>query len=326
MKPTLLVFASLLFICSCGDIEYNVDPIFEPYVEDFVEEARKNGLELNLREMGITIELSDVRQVDASGRCSTGPNQRHIVINKDVWQDDFTDFKRRLMFHELAHCVINRGHRNDRFDNGIWKSSMRGSPLTDAELQIATPYYGFRKAYYDEEIFNESLPDPEWADETFDIDEIDDLQKVTLVEEKETNRFIKVFSDNIEDYEIRAEFFFDQIVTSFTVLTWESTEARYRLQARENGLYYLEVTDAENTQWVIFGGTNAINWANSRKVSYTIQRQDNLEKLFINDEFVFHLDPLPGSLLSVSFDSRLGDDRINQTFHIDEITVSSLSE
>ena len=110
------------------------------------------------------------------------------------------------------------------------------------------------------------------------------------------------------------------------MLTWESTEARYRLQARENGLYYLEVTDAENTKWVIFGGTNAINWANSRKVSYTIQRQDNLEKLFINDEFVFHLDPLPGSLLSVSFDSRLGDDRINQTFHIDEITVSSLSE
>ena len=326
MKHLLIFLAMILFTISCGQIEYNVDPIFEPYVEDFLEEARKNGLDLDLREEGITIELSDVRQVDASGRCTTGPNQRRIVINKDAWSASLPDFKRRLMFHELGHCVLGRGHRNEKFTNGVWKSSMRGSPLTDIELRTAIPYYGFRKAYYDTELFDESLPDPEWANVTFDIDEIAEDQKDILVQEEEINRFIKIFNEDIDDYEIRAEFSFDELLTSITVLSWASEQAKYELQTRENGLYYLQVSDTENTEWVIFGGINAVNFANSRKVSYTIRRHNNLEKIFINDEFVFHLDPLPGSLQTVSFDSRLGDDRVNQTLQIDALSVSTLSE
>ncbi len=326
MKRVLIIFVISLFIYSCGEIEYNVDPIFEPFVDAFEEEARKNGLDINLEEEGITIELSDVRQVDASGRCTTGPGQRRIEINKDVWQSGFEDFKRRLMFHELGHCILGRGHRNDKFNNGIWKSSMRGSPLTDVEQRTATPYYGFRKEYYDAELFDESIADPEWANISFGIDEVDDQQKESIIEETDINRFIKVFNEDIEDYEIQTRFFFDQLPASLTALSWESDLAKYELQTRENGLYYLEVSDAENTEWVIFGGINAVNFANSRKVTFTVRRQDNLEKLFINDEFVFHFDALPGSLKTVRFDSRLGDDRVNQALQIDEFTVSKLSQ
>ena len=102
--------------------------------------------------------------------------------------------------------------------------------------------------------------------------------------------------------------------------------AKYELQVGQFGVYYLEVNDAENTEWVIFGGANAVSFSNSKKVSFTIQRHDNLEKLFINDEFIFHLDPLPGELLTVSFSSRLADNRVNQALQIDEFTVTSLVE
>lgn len=324
MKYIITILTLVLIGISCTEIEYNVDPIFEPYVEDFTEEARKNGLDIDLREEGITIELSDVAQVDVSGRCFTGLNQRRIVINKAAWLGGFEDFKRRLMFHELGHCVLGRGHRNEKFSNGIWKSSMHGSPLTEEELRTAIPYYGFRKAYYDAELFDETIPDPDWANATFDINEVDEQQKEMIVEEQEINRFSKVFSQDIEDYEIHTSFFFEHELPNLTVLLWESDMAKYQLRMG-NGLYYLVVSDDENTEWSIFGGINAVNFSNASKVSLTIRRQDDLEKLFINDKFIFHFDALPGSLKTVRFDSTLGNNRFNENLHIEEFSISRLT-
>jgi len=49
-----------------------------------------------------------------------------IAIDREVWDRSNESSKEWLVYHELGHCVLDRSHRNDRFENGMWKSLMRG--------------------------------------------------------------------------------------------------------------------------------------------------------------------------------------------------------
>ncbi len=280
---------------------YEVDPAFEPFVDQFIREGAKRGHQIDFSDTGLRIEFSDRELEFAGGFCYLG--QHHIVINKAIWgQTGFVDYKMRLIFHELGHCALGRSHRNDRFGNSVWKSLMRGDPLNQAERRIPVPFYGFRKEYYIDELFDEAVSDPDWADESFDFLEIDSSHKRAVIEQDSLSRFFQFVDRPLNNYEIEVRFNLPGRTSQATKLQWDAGEISYVLTFYNENLYTIDAIDGE-TSVFLFRATNGGNINGRRVDRIHIRRHGGYEKIFLNEAFIFHLDELPAPLKSVRFES-----------------------
>jgi hypothetical protein len=80
------------------------DPIFAPFVNSFQEE-------FNLR-VKVPIVFKTIEKRYA-GVCLVYSNgYREININKDLWAYYSYEQREQLIYHELGHCVFNKGHDN----------------------------------------------------------------------------------------------------------------------------------------------------------------------------------------------------------------------
>ena len=270
------------------------------------------------------MELSDRQLEFAGGFCYLG--QHHVVINKSVWQEGFEDYKTRLIFHELGHCELDRRHRNDRFSNSVWKSLMRGDPLNQAERQIPVPFIGFRKQYYIDELFNESTPDPEWANVDFPYDEVQEMDKEMLLREDSIQRFFQNFSNPLELYEIEVDFKLNTVAGQSTTLTWSTTIFNYSITFYSENLYTIDAVK-DGVGLFLYRATNSSN-INGREVDkITVRRHGGFEKIFLNDHFIFHLDPMPGPLTSVRFESKeFQTNNLDLDLEVRLVTINQLIE
>ena len=310
MRLLLLVVCALVVWSSCTQDDedpkgaggvYDVDPIFEPYVQQFIKEGAQRGLAIDFSDTGLKMELSDRQLEFAGGFCYLG--QHHVVINKSVWQEGFEDYKTRLIFHELGHCELDRRHRNDRFSNSVWKSLMRGDPLNQAERQIPVPFFGFRKQYYIDELFNEQIGDPEWANVDFVIDDVSPDQKSVEVSEDSLSRFFQSLENPLEQYEIIVDFTLNKTAAQSTTLTWTTDAYQYSITFYAENLYTIDAS-VKGTDLFLYRATNSANIGGREVDRITVQRHDGYEKIFLNDQFIFHIDPMPGPLKSLRFESK----------------------
>lgn len=112
MKNTLFLIALLFFTgCSKPDlIETGDENVLYEYLDEFVLEAGKRGIDLNyIYDRPITLGFSD--DTDFCGRTfGTGKRKIEIYIGKPCWdrQDDY--HRRATMFHELGHDVLGLEH------------------------------------------------------------------------------------------------------------------------------------------------------------------------------------------------------------------------
>ena len=119
----------VLFIgCSEEPPEIDVDPVFQEFVDEFVEIAATFGQDIDFSDTGLSIQFRDVVDRGSSGVC-LGNHQ--IEIETAFWAGLTDDDKQGLIFHELGHCELDRPHRNDMLANGEWSSRMRGFPIPD---------------------------------------------------------------------------------------------------------------------------------------------------------------------------------------------------
>ena len=132
MKKYFFPILLLLFV-TCKDDEttaggvYTVDPDFEYYVQLFIEKGSERGVNIDFSDTGLLVEYSDLINNGASGWCFLG--QHHIVIDKTEWHLLTEDEKEFLIAHELGHCELGRGHKNEQYPNSLWNSMMRGCLL-----------------------------------------------------------------------------------------------------------------------------------------------------------------------------------------------------
>lgn len=150
-----LIFISIIMCCSSclhtgldDNIRY-VDPLLQPYLEKFKEEARLRNITLNYDEF--TLAFGQLKDAEGKANWYT----RTIII--DSTSEDWTTGKReQLVFHELGHLLLGRGHDNTMIEY-LPKSIM---------AQQADPYYeggyNFRREYYIDELFNPSTTPAEW--------------------------------------------------------------------------------------------------------------------------------------------------------------------
>ncbi len=154
------------FECAEGNFECNVDVALASYVNDFFEEAeaRGNGFPRD----NIIAEFVDeivINGIGFSGRGWSdydGTGQKKIEILRNAWGTMNESQREILVFHELGHALLSRGHRNSRFPNCDRASVMCGD-VCDGFRTIYTQADDQRRTYYLDELFDPCIEFPDWA-------------------------------------------------------------------------------------------------------------------------------------------------------------------
>lgn len=116
----VFIFILSLGLVGCG-IEsknlMNITPTnseLKPYLDDFIAMAKINGYDtsrFNYIELGMTFGSLEGTTI---GLCRTNYSQGQVTIDKDFWNNSFEVDKRALVFHELGHCLLFKGHESEK--------------------------------------------------------------------------------------------------------------------------------------------------------------------------------------------------------------------
>ena len=131
----------------------NVEAELQEYFRRFEEEATLKGLEVDLVKLGITGVINEIDEQHVIGQCSYNRfNPRLVTIDQSFWNRSSDLSREFVVFHELGHCVLNRGHLEDAFSNGACKSIMRSGTGRCFDA------YNIRnRDYYVEELFEPAV-------------------------------------------------------------------------------------------------------------------------------------------------------------------------
>lgn len=165
---TLLSLAACaLLFAACNNLpkDQYIDAEFKPYTDRFFSYARQYGLDVE--KYGLHIEFADLGN-DRAGQCFMDSRPVYIQIDRDYWYNviedisNSEDVREDLIFHEMGHGFLNRGHTNGVLDNSDWQSIMCGDELPHGRSSNIN-YRGFRKEYYIDELFNAPVDKPSWS-------------------------------------------------------------------------------------------------------------------------------------------------------------------
>jgi len=141
---------------------YDVPLGIQEYIDLFVEEAAARGIDLVVDDL-VVVYMTDLELdgVEAAGLCYSETNDAGPTIHLDTLSDNWTSgphTREALIFHELGHCVLGRGHTSDLLPNSNFKSIMK--PSGDPSY---TSFSLYKRAYYIDELFDENTPAPWWS-------------------------------------------------------------------------------------------------------------------------------------------------------------------
>lgn len=127
----------------------NIPSSLTPYFETFKEKALEYNIAVDYESENVTAEIKLINEGTVAGSCTTnGHDIKHIVIDQSFWSQASHLVKEMVVFHELGHCVLGRGHREDSFSNGICRSIMRSGLGECRDAYIAE-----NRDYFIEELF-----------------------------------------------------------------------------------------------------------------------------------------------------------------------------
>jgi len=114
MKKLLLLLMILTQSACAGSVEVRVlkdydgmDKEFTPYVQEFIYASRGKVTKRDFR--GFTMGFRDYDGGSTIGTCH--PLAYEVDISRAWWNTTLSQSKRiELVFHELGHCVLRRGH------------------------------------------------------------------------------------------------------------------------------------------------------------------------------------------------------------------------
>lgn len=133
----VLLFITILFYACKHDDNFplpiiednayeNVPKALWSYFQSFEEEAKARGLIIDLNSLNISAEIIEINDEGVAGSCSFGTyHPNHIVIDKTFWNQSSNLLKEMVVFHELGHCSLFRGHKEGSYIDGTCLSLMR---------------------------------------------------------------------------------------------------------------------------------------------------------------------------------------------------------
>lgn len=111
---TLRMLLLLCLVSACGrPIPLGV----LPHVLDF-----EKDMAVHVNTLIIFVPASEMPIPDAIGVCY--PSEDKILIDADYWHDH-NEAATQIVYHELGHCTLKQGHREERYaEDGCAKSIM----------------------------------------------------------------------------------------------------------------------------------------------------------------------------------------------------------
>lgn len=137
----------LLFLTGClskKDTPVNIHPELEPYVFEFIEDAKKFNKHFHLERITIDIINAPPSHVNWEAVCYPNPSHPRIYFYKKYYnlykkRKRFNQIK-ATMYHELGHCILGRKH-NDAETLGFKHSLMNSYGISDKAFVSYQDYY-----------------------------------------------------------------------------------------------------------------------------------------------------------------------------------------
>lgn len=162
----LLTYLSILLLFSaCKEskpTEINLPPVdfstleYGDYLKRFNDKALEKGLDIERELSELTVEVT------------TSYAENEICNNVLILSEDYEilfeqNYIEQILFHQIAHCVLDREHTNEKLPNGEWKSIMRSQPYLGNDSQ-SIDYNDQKREYYLEELFDETTNAADYFD------------------------------------------------------------------------------------------------------------------------------------------------------------------
>ena len=131
MVKNSLIFVGLLswVLIGCEQDEplesSPVDNQLQRFVSTFESEAAARGIFIDVDDLGVRVEFADIDETNVLGVCyyhSHAPGR--IEIDRSSWNRLSTLYREFVVFHELGHCILGRGHTEAQYGNGACFSIM----------------------------------------------------------------------------------------------------------------------------------------------------------------------------------------------------------
>jgi hypothetical protein len=163
MRSLFIFSASAFLLLSCEKITIlqsddmvqenypGVDPRLHSLFTLFEDEATVRGYSYDLKALGITGEIFHIDEANIAGTCRYGQHIAHVTIDETFWNDSHDLLREMVVFHELGHCVLKRGHEDTSFSNGACASLMN-SGLSQCQVV----YDETNRNFYLDELFQNS--------------------------------------------------------------------------------------------------------------------------------------------------------------------------
>lgn len=115
-----------LVIANANKSYENVPTSLWSFFQAFEEEALRRGEVINLNNRNLTAEIMEISETGVAGTCSYSSHApNHIVIDETFFNQTSELYKEMVIFHELGHCVLFRGHEEGTNSDGTCASIMR---------------------------------------------------------------------------------------------------------------------------------------------------------------------------------------------------------
>jgi hypothetical protein len=153
MKYFFILLIGLGFAAGCSEDEPElaIDPALEGILETFAQEAASRGVLIDYESLNLTARLQTVTRAGVAGFCSsTQEGDPEIVVDRDFWNRVIPLQQELVVFHELGHCILGRGHTDDLDDMGNCLSIMNTFVNT-----CQSSFNSMTRSQYLDELFNQ---------------------------------------------------------------------------------------------------------------------------------------------------------------------------
>ncbi len=128
IKTVSFLAAMMLVIGSCAkddEPEFLIDAPLQEYFDRFAVEAALRNVVIDYEAMMVSGDIRIITSPNVIGQCGHTEKEPNVVIVDKFYWESADDLEREfLIFHELGHCAIKRGHLDDSDPQGNCMSIM----------------------------------------------------------------------------------------------------------------------------------------------------------------------------------------------------------
>lgn len=142
MKALMLL--GLLCLYGCGDESALItDPAFNSYIDQFIQDAFAHNKVITKDQINVAFMDKPINGL-SYGVCENG----QIRIVEAYWNARNLNNKQAILYHELGHCVLDRGHDNTQNTQLNIPNSVMNS-----NVERVYDYWEKNRDYYLRELF-----------------------------------------------------------------------------------------------------------------------------------------------------------------------------